>query len=355
MIPLRYARISLFCLLLGALIAAPALQASQNDIIGCIITNCLGGGGNSPPPPPPPPPPVIGSDPTFFPENYKHPTDDLLPELPPIPYPVDPARHAFSMIGDSRTHLGGHWDRHMYLGQYRDETCSGGKNGIHNDGWSGSTAEDWDKRLLNATLIMGLSNRVVAMIGGNDVINRVPSSCGFVFNHGFASCNDSITKEIHGHVKNVVHKLVLTGREVIYQEYFDANPMSNTLWRDSVNAGLHNLNNWAYNDFGPEIIRIIPAQPRIVGWKSACITGTLGWCPVCIRNVKLCVPMAKWEWSKPKIIVGPLRIPGVTYARIRTSMPASWFMDDKHFKFDEYGYQAQASDLHWELQNRCWW
>lgn len=119
--------------------------------------------------------------------------------------------------------------------------------------------------------------------------------------------------------------------------------------------GIDDLNAFAYRDFGPEVITVKPAMPYISGWHSKCsVFAVLGWCPVCVRNIKLCVTVPEWKWTKPEVHVNPT-LPGVSFAQVRKTMPSSWFMPTDLVHLNNFGYQAHANDLHWALAERCWW
>lgn len=357
--------------------AASPLQAGKELLICVVAPDICFGGGGDPVMPAPPPPPEIGHDPILWPPVHEA-VDDALPpyDLASAGGNADPTVHAFSMIADSRTHLAyasspindfnalvlygftsagrkdfAHWDQRKLLGQYRTD-CSGGRIGIHNAAISGTTAQAWENAILWARGPQ-LSKRVVLMIGGNDVIKRTDEYQYIQFlPYVGTAVRQKTTGDIHKYIQRIVLALAWSGREVIVQRHFMANPGEPSLQSISVSAGLHDLNDYAYRDFGPDVVTLIPPKLVLV-WRLRWVRIKVGGCPFCF-HIPMFLPWPALEWTPWQVKATP-KIPGVSFAHIRTWIPQPYFLDGDYKHLNYKGYQLHATDLKHALWNRCWW
>ncbi|MBE7439231.1 MAG: hypothetical protein HS115_12305 [Spirochaetales bacterium] len=215
------------------------------------------------------------------------------------------------------------------------------------------------------------------MMGGNDIKNRADlikiPILGTLINQREAH-------EIHGHIRKVVHHLsIWRGKDVIVQRHFKVNPsvgwqrlhipaplmLAAGLPPVNVDASFNlsryqfynetfdALNGYAWEEFGEgEPIRLIPPRLYIKEWVSTCRIVTLGFCPFCIKNIRLCWKQPIFAWTGWQIYFVP-KTPRTSFAQLPDTMPYEFFADAVHL--NGLGCQVHSYYLARALRQRCWW
>ncbi|MCB1164790.1 MAG: SGNH/GDSL hydrolase family protein [Leptospiraceae bacterium] len=129
-----------------------------------------------------------------------------------------PGFTAFTMIGDSRTDFArghGDWHHRCMLGKYNPAP-------VHDIAIAGSTAANW-KDYLNGPCdgSQYFSDDVVIMIGGNDILGKLPQFVFDVFNG--PRTLERITDRAVADTNSVVQKLRGWNKDVIVQGHYNAN------------------------------------------------------------------------------------------------------------------------------------
>lgn len=210
---------------------------------------------------------------------------------------------AFSMLGDSRTQyvfeLGAEadWEDKQFLGKYKT-SCSENLTGIQNAGVAGSTTEHWLEYLKSEYYKPeNFHEKIVLMIGGNDVSRYSYKWKGFTFNKE-ETLNKAID-EIHARVVEIIDILRKSNKKIIIQTHFRANPAMKDANSKAMNEGIDGLN-----------LRLL---------------ATYG-----------------------KDLQGDVSI-----AYLTPEFPAALFLDLVHL--NPFGYQLHSYFLARELERRCWW
>lgn len=211
---------------------------------------------------------------------------------------------AFTMIGDSRTHLAmlfGDWHSKELLGRYRTNPYF---PFIQNSGVSGSKAEEWDNLFFYDNCLMSkpfnYKDKILIMLGGNDIlwgrciISHIEFPNGTktkicdrknpgVFAYAFDIFNGNTTKweiinAIIEDLKRIKDKLRSWNKQVYFQGQYNINPELYACVDENnigcilkrwfawvLDSSLLDLRNKTYDTF------VFPQTPAqcIGGWKIA--------------------------------------------------------------------------------------
>ncbi|MCB1318928.1 MAG: hypothetical protein KDK34_01680, partial [Leptospiraceae bacterium] len=273
----------------------------------------------------------------------------------------DPALIRFTMIGDSRTHLAPPWNE--LLGAFKNLSC-GPHTGIANFGWVGTTTNDWlacmQNRLGHFCKMENISNRVVIMLGGNDVLNRADLWAYIPWNTWRTEVKNQQLNEIHARFKTIVLLLRGSGKEVIVQNHFGARPGSFHPHWLAVDEGMQGLRSRLYNEYVPGVHLIKGGKVECAEYYKICYTYKkdksdmcryFGWC----NHKKICVDtnICTRYTITPPVFSYSFGVPGVTLANLPATFPASHFLDDKHLNLQ--GLTSHAYHLSHTLNAKCWW
>jgi lysophospholipase L1-like esterase len=278
--------------------------------------------------------------------------------------PYSPNLHAFTMLGDSRTHfmkmpynyipnnagMVSNWHDEPFLGAYSSKIAGvDSMSKIQNIAIGGTKAAEWKVLCLanqSPCNAEQMAKRVVIMVGGNDVKDRSKEWIA-QFGSNRDAVKNQILNQIHNDVKIIVTTLVLKGKEVIIQGHFRTNPAYNDIQHIGYDEGLMGLRQRLEDDFNPHWVVTKPGKFYIKGWRSIC--GWLGWCPFCFFG---CIPIPIVVWQAPVFEIKGV-FPNTSYAFLPTDFPAAYFADDLHL--NTQGYIYHSSHLVKSLSGRGWW
>ncbi|MCB1318457.1 MAG: SGNH/GDSL hydrolase family protein, partial [Leptospiraceae bacterium] len=249
-----------------------------------------------------PPSPDVGSDPAFsipghlsipaFDPNSTVPLNSISASAP------DPAAIRFTMLGDSRTNwVPGYPPWRDLLDAFKNPAC-GPHTNFDNFGAPGSTTGDWltcmQNRLSDICKLENMTNRVVIMLGGNDVIRRAGAWSHIPWNTWRTEVKNQQLNEIHARFKTIVLLLRAAGKEVIVQNHFGPKPGSNDPYWLAVNEGMQGLRARLYNEYVPGVHLISGGKVECSEYYRLCYTyrkdksyqcRIFGWC----NHKKVCV------------------------------------------------------------------